>query len=232
MTRVFNCEGLVQSVIKYFVPALVSPGKKFNFPMFSSLILRILDSKSGYEMPLMQAVKFLRVLCSRSKHISTTMIEKFQIMDSIIAYLANENYSLNATGLKLQIECFHLWSVLVNYGLALDYFTILQPVLLKLLEYHANNTDLDGRTSFIRQGHAGALLVFLSQVSNKQFSLLHPFVAVIFDRCLPKWATQFAVLECFAVSASDRTAKSIKILILVRQTANYFFLIVSSRWYT
>lgn len=121
-------------------------------------------------------------------------------MDSIASYLTNENYSLNANGLKLQIECFHFWSLLINYGLTFDYFTILQPVLLKTLDYHLNNTDLNIKTTFVRQGHVSALVILLSQIVEQQFCLIAPFLDVIFEHCAPKWISQFMILDSFAVS--------------------------------
>lgn len=43
-------------------------------------------------------------------------------MDSVANYISNESYSLNTTGLKLQMESFHLFTILLQYNLGLDYF--------------------------------------------------------------------------------------------------------------
>lgn len=49
---------------------------------------------------------------------------RYKIMHSIATYLSNDMLSLNAEGLKLQIESLHLWSCLLNYGLTAEYFAL------------------------------------------------------------------------------------------------------------
>lgn len=49
-------------------------------------------------------------------------IFRYKIMDSIASYLSNEVFSKNTSGLKLQIESLHFWTVLMHYGFGLDYF--------------------------------------------------------------------------------------------------------------
>lgn len=46
---------------------------------------------------------------------------RYKIMDSVASYLSNETFSINPAGLKLQTECLHLFSLLLQYNLALDY---------------------------------------------------------------------------------------------------------------
>ncbi|KAG5861095.1 RNA polymerase II-associated protein 1, partial [Gonioctena quinquepunctata] len=142
----FNSNGLIESIVKHFVP--------------QDLVQS--SSNSAYGLPLLQAVKLLRILSSRSK-----------------------------------TECLHFWSVLLHYGLTLDYFSVLQPILLSFLDYHFKNTNLDMQGTFVRQGHVAALLLLLMKVIERNYSLAMPFLPMILDHCLPKWSNQFTKLENF-----------------------------------
>lgn len=98
LNKVYGSHDLVGSIKRLFVPNRVEE----------------------YE-PLVEAVKFLRLLSCRSINISTDLNEKFSIMDSLSFYLTSERFSLNSKGLKLQTESLHLWNVYVSYGLSLEY---------------------------------------------------------------------------------------------------------------
>ncbi|KAJ8946888.1 hypothetical protein NQ318_008244 [Aromia moschata] len=180
--KILNCEGLIDSIVKYFVPK----------------VFHAATSTSPYELPLLQSIKLLRILSSRSKHIANKFITKFQILDSIILYLSNDTFSSNVNGLRLQTECLHFWSLLVNYRLPLDYLSVIQPVLLNMLDYHFKNTNLDMKTTFVRQGHVAALLIFLGHMAKVSWNLIQPFLPLLLEMCLPKWSTQFMQLNEFA----------------------------------
>lgn len=123
MTRLYNLEGLIKHIIEFFVPTVATATKRTDSP---------------YGVPLVHAVKLLRLLSARSRFISNELINKYvinecfqllkknnfryKIMDSIATYLSNETFSLNTTGLKLQTECLHLFTLYLQYNLALDYF--------------------------------------------------------------------------------------------------------------
>ncbi|RZC33485.1 RNA polymerase II-associated protein 1 [Asbolus verrucosus] len=181
MTKVYNCENLIKSIINNFVPASISQNSA--------------DPNSPYGLPLLQALKLLRILATRSQTIATDLVGKYQIMDAILSYLSSEKYSLNTNGLKLQTESLHLWSVFVHYGIALDYFQVLNPVLMEMLNYHFKNTNFTMTTTFVRQGHVSALLVLLGGCRNLQ--LVSPYVALL-QNCLIKWFAQFMTISEFA----------------------------------
>ncbi|XP_056635856.1 RNA polymerase II-associated protein 1 [Diorhabda sublineata] len=178
LQKIMDCEGLIDNIVKHFIPKVFGKG----------------TSSSPYGLPLLQAIKLLRVLSSRSKNIATKFITKYRIFDSIILYLSNDTFSLNVNGLKLQTECMHFWNLLVYYGLTLDYFSILQPTLLNLLDYHYKNTNLEMTTTYIRLGHVSALLILLSNVARQNYPLIAPFLT-LFDLCLCKWSAQFYNLK-------------------------------------
>lgn len=114
-------------------------------------------------------------------------------MDSIITYLSNDLVSMNADGLKLQIESMHLWITLLNYGLSKEYFSVLQPILLRLLHYHVYNTNVDA--SLVLQAHVSSLLNLLCHCNN-----IEPFLDIILKVAIPKWTTQFCNIQEFNVS--------------------------------
>ncbi|KAJ8975452.1 hypothetical protein NQ317_000701 [Molorchus minor] len=175
LKRIINCEGLLDSITKYFISKT--------------------SQTESYGVPLLQAVKFLRILSSRSKHIANNLITKWKVLDLILVYLSDDAFSTNVNGLRLQTECIHFWSVLVHYGLALDHFSVLQPVLLNMLDYHFKNTDLDLKTTFVRQGHVAGLLILLGHVAEHNYNLVAPFLPILIEKCLPKWTTQFSQLN-------------------------------------
>lgn len=106
LTKVYKFENLVSSIVENFVPNTIKPA----------------DSNSPYGLPLLQAVKFLRILATRSQTIATDLVGKYRIMDAVLSYLSHETYSANTNGLKLQTESLHLWTVFIYYNLTLDQF--------------------------------------------------------------------------------------------------------------
>jgi hypothetical protein len=106
LTKVYKCENLIASIMSNFVP---------------DTIVHLTDPDSPYGLPLLQALKFVRVLVSRSRTIASDLVEKYSLMNSILSYLSLEKYSVNTSGLKLQTESLHLWCVLIHYGLATDH---------------------------------------------------------------------------------------------------------------
>lgn len=57
-------------------------------------------------------------------------------MEFVQEYLSDETISKTASGIKLQIELMHLWSTLLNYDLASEYFVLVTFCLnFKLLHF-------------------------------------------------------------------------------------------------
>lgn len=141
--QVCKCENLIKNIVEFFVPKTFTLGNLLLFFDYFSLILIFISaSNECYGVPLSQAVRFLRVLCTRSKEVallvnryiscyfyffcffSLVFIFRYNVVDSITEYLANEHLSENSNGLKLQIESMHLWAVLVRYQISLDSFKL------------------------------------------------------------------------------------------------------------
>ncbi|XP_018578046.1 RNA polymerase II-associated protein 1 isoform X2 [Anoplophora glabripennis] len=182
LSNIFSCDGLIEAIITNFVPKEIS---------------RSANASSPYGLPLLQSIKLLRVLSARSKFIATKLITKYKILDSIALYLTNDTFSLNINGLRLQTECMHFWSLLIHYGLALDSFNALQPVLLNMLDYHFKNTNLDMTTTYARQGHVSGLLILLAETVERNYNSIIPFLPLLLDKCLMKWILQFEILKEF-----------------------------------
>ncbi|KAJ3642874.1 hypothetical protein Zmor_025623 [Zophobas morio] len=179
-TRLYKCENLISSIVSNFVP---------NTQSSSS------DPSSPYGLPLIQALKLLRVLASRSQTIASDLVGKYRVMDAILSYLSTNQYSMNTNGLKLQTESMHLWSVFVHYGLAMEHIEVLQPVLIELLNYHLKNTNFDMSTTYVRQGHVSALLILIGGCC-KRVTLVSPFLSTLHS-CMTKWFKQFMTLNEF-----------------------------------
>lgn len=75
-----------------------------------------------------------------------------------------------------------------------------QPVLINLLDYHFKNTNFNQKTTFVRHGHVAALFVLFSKIIERQYALIIPFLPLIVEQCLPKWASQFESLTNYPVS--------------------------------
>lgn len=172
LKKLYSCENLISSIISTYAIA-------------------------ASQTPLSQAFKLLRVLATRNKQIAIDLIQKYEIMNSIAGFLSNDKYARNANGLRLQTESFHLWSVFLHYGLAVDFVDILTPVLLELLQYHFNNSNLDLQTTYVRQGHVAALFCFLG-CAAKNTNISGPYLGLI-QKCSIKWFRQFTTLTNFTV---------------------------------
>ncbi|EFA10420.1 RNA polymerase II-associated protein 1 [Tribolium castaneum] len=179
LTKVYKCENLVSSIIENFLPNAIQP-----------------DRNSPYGLPLLQAMKFLRILATRSQTIAADLVGKYRVMDAVLTYLSHENYAMNTNGLKLQTESLHLWSVFAHFNLTLDYLRVFQPVLVEMLNYHLKNTDVSMSVTYVRQGHVAAIVSLIGSCW-KNASLVTPFLGTL-ETCASKWFSQFMTLTEFA----------------------------------
>ncbi|XP_017772766.1 PREDICTED: RNA polymerase II-associated protein 1-like [Nicrophorus vespilloides] len=179
MMQVYECHGLLQSVITNFAPDITN----------------LKNLTNSYGQPLTQALKFLRVLSAGSRKIAIQLIDKYKILDSIMSYLSNESISANVNGMKLQIEAFRLWSSLARYGLTLDRFKDFQHVLYKLLDYHLKNSD--HTSSYTVQAHVSSLLILISEVAKHDFDATKVYYQLLLDLGVTKWLTQFTTMQQF-----------------------------------
>lgn len=93
-----------------------------------------------------------------------------------------------------------LGMILLRYFVDYDlyFYSVLEPVLLKLLTYHLQNTNVDNKTTFVRNGNVSAFFNLLGNVAQNQFVLIQPFIVLILE-CLSKWGAQFTQLSEFSV---------------------------------
>ncbi|XP_028143374.1 RNA polymerase II-associated protein 1 isoform X2 [Diabrotica virgifera virgifera] len=200
VNRIIDCDNLIESIVTHCLP----------------LVMITNTPTSGNGFPLFQAVKLIRIISSRSKTLALEMINKHKVLDSILMYLSNDLFSSDITGIRLQTECIHFWSVLVHYGLAMDYFRPLQPVLLSLLDYHFKNSNLEMKTTYIRLGHISAVLILLTNIIKQNFPLILPFMPII-NRCVPKWTTQLCNLTEYTCGKLQLIASLICCMTALRQ---------------
>lgn len=79
---------------------------------------------------------------------------------------------------------------------------------MEMLNYHLKNTDLNMNTTYVRQGHVGAILSLIGACS-KNINYVQPYLNII-QTCASKWLNQFMTLTEFEVSV-----KNIVILIYI-----------------
>ncbi|KAL3269975.1 hypothetical protein HHI36_009030 [Cryptolaemus montrouzieri] len=179
-------ENLITSVITNFIPS-----KDFYY-----------NQESPYGRPILQAVKLVRVLCSRSKKLALEFIEKHSLIESISKYLQDEAFGVDVSGMKLQTECLHLWRTLLEYGLSLEQTSTLASILLKHLDYHFKHTSINSDTTYAREGHCAGVLILLGKLLVIKPSLISMFENLI-RHSLSKWCQQFQRLEVFQCGKSQ-----------------------------
>ncbi|XP_045474307.1 RNA polymerase II-associated protein 1 isoform X2 [Harmonia axyridis] len=194
VSTMFMCEDLVSSIVKNFIP------ENYTYN----------HQESAYGLPVLQALKLVRVLTARNEILANKFVNEYNIVEAISRYLQDEIFGGNASGIKLQTECFHLWKILLKYGLTLDYHETLISILLKYLDYHIKQTDIDEKTTFIREAHCAAMLSLLGE-----FIILKPSIVSKFDQlylvALKKWSTQFQRISDFK-SGQSQIISSLMIL--------------------
>ncbi|XP_066141254.1 RNA polymerase II-associated protein 1 [Euwallacea fornicatus] len=170
VNKIFHCEGLLSGILKYFLP----PVNKIK-------------TVSSYNTPLPQVVKLIRVLSSKKRIIADHLLREHNLLHVIVSYLHEDLFSQNAFGMKLQVECMRYWTLLIHYGLTLEFVEQNRNILLKFLDYHFKNTDNNTSATLIRQSHLGALLILLAKTVEKGFNLFPDLM----KECFVKWINQY-----------------------------------------
>ncbi|XP_044754149.1 RNA polymerase II-associated protein 1 [Coccinella septempunctata] len=174
VSKMFMCEDLISSILKNFIPVRYVNG----------------HAESPYGSPILQALKLVRVLSSRNETFAHKFVHGYDIVETISGYLQDESFGKNASGIKLQTECFYLWRIFLNYGLTLEYASVLESILLKHLDYHIKHTNISESTTYIREGHCSAVLTLLGKFISLKPSLVNKFED-LYMIALKKWSTQF-----------------------------------------
>ncbi|XP_060530096.1 RNA polymerase II-associated protein 1 [Cylas formicarius] len=175
VNKMLACDGLFSSLIRQFLPRPKSIKSDKNC--------------SSYNLPLVQMIKLVRVLSARNKPIADALLRKYKLVEIIFSYLYEDLFSVNANGMKLQIECMHYLFLLLHYDVSNE-LVFPNEVLLKYVTYHFHNTDNLNSTTLVRQSHVAALFFLIGKlIQNKQTisSDLHKMT----DLCIEKWITQF-----------------------------------------
>ncbi|XP_030763871.1 RNA polymerase II-associated protein 1 isoform X2 [Sitophilus oryzae] len=188
INKILHCDGLLQNLTNYFLPHLSE--------------ISVNNENPGYNMPLPQTIKLIRILSSRSRTLADIILKRYGTLEIITSYLYEEYFSQNANGMKLQVECFHYWTLLLHYGLASDAFRQHEHLFLKYLDYHFKNTDNILSTTLIRQNHVSALLLLISKAVEKE----HNLFSNIISECFLKWMNQYGTFEQFKCGHSQITS--------------------------
>ncbi|CAH1122424.1 unnamed protein product [Ceutorhynchus assimilis] len=103
--KILECEGLMSSLIRYFLPTMESVGLDNSCP-------------DWYYSPLPQMIKLLRVLSARSRNIAANLLEEYDLLNTMIPYLDEGNFFQNDT--NLQVECLRYWTLVLHYEFPMD----------------------------------------------------------------------------------------------------------------
>ncbi|KAH1017245.1 RNA polymerase II-associated protein 1 [Dendroctonus ponderosae] len=185
VNKMIQTEVLLSSLVKYFLPPTKSMGISQEGP--------------GYNMPLPQMVKLITVLSTRSRTLAQHLLNKHNLLNIVVAYLYDDYFAQNVAGMRLQVECFHYWTVLIHYGLASDSIRQNEPFLMKCLDYHFQHTDNASATTLIRQSHLGALLILLAKIAEKGIDLFPD----LSRKCFAKWISQWQHFDQYKCSRSQ-----------------------------
>ncbi|CAH1966199.1 unnamed protein product [Acanthoscelides obtectus] len=200
LSQIFDCDGLLKSIIAHFVPKQFLAG----------------GCNSAYGLPLLQAIKLLRIISARGKAWAIKLLKKYAVLDSIVSYLSDDTFSANVNGMRLQSECMHFWSLLSHYRLTENKYSTLEPVLICMLNYHAKNTNINLETTFVREGHVAALLILLGNEFRINTSRAVPFLPLLLEQCLPKWISQFSKMDSYVCGKLQIIASLIYCLSSIR----------------
>ncbi|CAG9768549.1 unnamed protein product [Ceutorhynchus assimilis] len=187
INKILQCEGLIGSLIKYFLPPFKSLGLDKSCP--------------GYFMPLPHIIKLLRVLSSRNRNIAASLLNKYDLLIIMMSYLNEDHFSQNAFAMRLQVESMYYWTVVLHYGLSIDSLSQHSNIILKFLDYHFKNTNNDMSTTLIRQSHVTALFMLLTKAVEKE----HVLFQSLTTQCFEKWMSQFRILQEFKCAHSQIT---------------------------
>lgn len=100
---------------------------------------------SVYGSPVWQAVKLLRILCSRGRHIAANVMSKNKLLESLLVYLSvepSETTIPTSEAVQLSVESYRAWTTLLSYGLATRNYLDLYPVLARRILFYLDKVDI------------------------------------------------------------------------------------------
>ncbi|KAJ9578261.1 hypothetical protein L9F63_005531, partial [Diploptera punctata] len=144
------------------------------------------EMASVYSVPLVEAIKLLRVIASSSRSMASDLVHKFGIMESIISYISIDprcvfSFSLlsflfkfsdftflecglpEKEAVRLSLESLYLWNILLSYNFAVTQFIDMYPVFMRLLQFHLSATSTSDNSSTFGHEHGAALMSLITQ---------------------------------------------------------------------
>ncbi|XP_021927838.1 RNA polymerase II-associated protein 1 isoform X2 [Zootermopsis nevadensis] len=220
------CPRLVSVIITNFVPrdwrGLVGSCK----PM---------EMSSVYGIPLVEALKLLRVIASCTRSMASDLVHKYGVMDSVVSYISIDPRECGLPqqeAVRLSLESFYLWETLLAYNFASKHFIDLYPVLMRLLQFHLSATSASDSSSKFGHEHGAAVMSLLKEAmlaSDTQMKrsaeqtvaniAQRAVVTIYYEHlsgfnqflhlCLKKWMNQLARAEDVTFSALKLVAATL-----------------------
>ncbi|PSN49130.1 hypothetical protein C0J52_07240 [Blattella germanica] len=220
------CPRLLNLIISSFIPKDWKGIVGINKPS---------EMSSVYGVPLVEALKLLRVLACSSRSLASDLVHKFGIMDSVVSYISIDPRECGLPqqeAVRLSLESFYLWNTLLAYNFATTQFIDMYPILMRLLQFHLSATSAADATSTFGHEHGAALMSLLTQAmlaadaqmkrlaSQKVANIPQKIpVTVTFEHisgfaqpvnlCLKKWLNQLIRAEEITFTALKLVAASL-----------------------
>ncbi|XP_049960500.1 RNA polymerase II-associated protein 1 [Schistocerca serialis cubense] len=204
-----SCPRLISIIVKNFLPKdwrLIVGGTKPQ------------DMTSVYGVPLVEALKFVRVLASGSRNAASDLCSLYQMHDVLISYISidpRECALPQSEALRLSLQSLYLWQTLLAYNLATQTFMDMYPVLMRLLQFHLHCTSASDEISTFAHEHGAALFSLINQaiIIAKHQRIVHQTRSSITlpvehfssyitpaEMCAEKWLSQLMQTDKFTFS--------------------------------
>lgn len=220
------CPRLLSFIITNFVP------RDWRGIVGSS---RPSEMNSVYGIPLVEALKLLRVIASCSRSMASDLVHKLGVMESIIGYISIDPRECGLPqkeAVRLSLESLYFWNTLLSYNFASIQFIDMYPVLMRLLQFHLTATSTSDPSSTFGHEHGAALMSLITQamlIADAQTKMLASqkvnvspqriAVTVTYDHlsgfvqpislCLKKWLNQLVRTEEITFTALKLVAATL-----------------------
>lgn len=142
-----SCPRLISIIVKNFLP------KDWRLIVGET---KPKDMTSVYGVPLVEALKFARVLSCGSRNAASDLCSLHKIHDVLISYISidpSECALPQSEALRLSLQSLYLWQTLLAYNLATQTFMDMYPVLMRLLQFHLHCTSASDEISTFAHEH-------------------------------------------------------------------------------
>lgn len=214
-----QCPRLIRIIIDKFIPKSWTPivdGRKLS------------EMHSVYNVPLVQALKLLRLLLPYGD-IRSDLMHKYHVMTSIMSYISIDPRECSLPfqeALRLTLDSFYFWQTFLAYNLGTESFIDMHPILMRLLQYHFSCTSTDDGSVFSHE-HGTALISLIEQAvhvahyHNTSQTLFETklvdyhvkeFCSVL-QLCLTKWFSQLSTATTLTFSAMKLVGAALNCLL-------------------